>query len=54
MGGLGRPATVVGGTNDAIDFPPMLFVLELDGKQEFPKSAPPPPPRAAAPEQANN
>jgi quinohemoprotein ethanol dehydrogenase len=54
MGGLGRPATVVGGTNDAVDFPPMLFVLELDGKQEFPKAAPPPAPRAAAPEQVNN
>ena len=55
MGGLGRPATVVGATNDPVEFPPMLFVLELDGKQEFPKPAPPPPPRAPAPapEQAN-
>jgi quinohemoprotein ethanol dehydrogenase len=51
MGGLGRPATVVGATDEAIEFPPMLFVLEVDGKQEFPKSAPPPAPRATAPEQ---
>jgi quinohemoprotein ethanol dehydrogenase len=55
MGGLGRAATVVGATNDPVDFPPMLFVFELDGKQEFPKPAPTPAPRAPAPapEQAN-
>jgi quinohemoprotein ethanol dehydrogenase len=56
MGGLGRAATVVGATNDTVEFPPMLFVFELDGKQEFPKAAPAPPPRrpaGAAPEQAN-
>jgi PQQ-dependent dehydrogenase (methanol/ethanol family) len=55
MGGLGRPATVPGATNDTVEFPPMLFVFALDGKQEFPKPAPAPPPRrpAAAPEQAN-
>jgi quinohemoprotein ethanol dehydrogenase len=57
MGGLGRAATVPGATNDTVDFPPMLFVFELDGKQEFPKAAPTPTPRgqapAPAPEQAN-
>ncbi len=46
MGGLGRPATTPGATNDTVDFPPMLFVFALDGKQEFPKPAPVPPRRA--------
>src|SRR5215831_4888771 len=31
MGGLGRPATVVGPNNDKIENPPMLFVFGLDG-----------------------
>jgi quinohemoprotein ethanol dehydrogenase len=55
MGGLGRAATVAGSTNDTVEFPPMLFVFELDGKQEFPKAAPVPTPRtqAPAPEQVN-
>ena len=53
MGGLGRAANVVGSNIDAVEFPPMLFVFELDGNQEFPKPAPAPTPRAAAPEQAN-
>jgi quinohemoprotein ethanol dehydrogenase len=53
MGGLGRAANVVGSNNDPVEFPPMLFVFELDGKQEFPKPAPAPTPRAPAPEQAN-
>ncbi len=58
MGGLGRPANVVGPNNDKVEFPPMLFVFALDGKQEFPKPAPAPTPRgpatpAPAPEQAN-
>jgi quinohemoprotein ethanol dehydrogenase len=56
MGGLGRVANVVGATNDTVDFPPMLFVFELDGKQEFPKAAPAPAgrgPAPPAPEQAN-
>src|SRR5580698_3837261 len=55
MGGLGRAATVAGATNDTVEFPPMLFVFELDGKQEFPKAAPAPAGRgpAPAPEQAN-
>ena len=55
MGGLGRAATVAGSTSDSVEFPPMLFVFELDGKQEFPKAAPVPTPRtpAPAPEQAN-
>jgi quinohemoprotein ethanol dehydrogenase len=54
LGGLGRVANVAGPTNDPVEFPPMLFVFELDGKQEFPQAAPPPPPRAPepAPEQA--
>jgi quinohemoprotein ethanol dehydrogenase len=53
MGGLGRAANVVGPNNDPVEFPPMLFVFELDGKQEVPKPAPPPAPRGPAPEQAN-
>jgi quinohemoprotein ethanol dehydrogenase len=57
MGGLGRAANVVGPNNEPVEFPPMLFVFELDGKQEFPKPAPTPTPRGAAPapapEQAN-
>jgi len=53
MGGLGRAATVAGQTNDTVEFPPMLFVFELDGKQEFPKPAPAPTPRGPAPEHAN-
>jgi quinohemoprotein ethanol dehydrogenase len=55
MGGLGRVANVVGASNETVDFPPMLFVFELDGKQEFPKAAPAPAGRgpAPAPEQAN-
>ena len=52
MGGLGRAANVVGSNNDPVEFPPMLFVFELDGKQEFPKPAPAPTPRGPAPEQA--
>jgi quinohemoprotein ethanol dehydrogenase len=55
LGGLGRAASVVGANNAAVDFPPMLFVFALDGKQEFPKPAPTPTPapRGPAPEQAN-
>ena len=53
MGGLGRAASVVASNTDPVEFPPMLFVFELDGNQEFPKPAPAPTPRAAAPEQAN-
>ena len=49
MGGLGRAATVVGATNDTVEFPPMLFVFELDAKQELPNAAPAPTPRQAAP-----
>ena len=36
MGGLGRVAAVVGPTNDTVEFPPMLFVFELDGKAALP------------------
>jgi PQQ-dependent dehydrogenase (methanol/ethanol family) len=53
MGGLGRAANIVGSNKDAVEFPPMLFVFELDGKQDFPKPAPVPTPRPVAPEQAN-
>jgi quinohemoprotein ethanol dehydrogenase len=49
MGGLGRVANVAGPTNETVDFPPMLFVFELDGKQEFPKAAPAPAGRGPAP-----
>jgi quinohemoprotein ethanol dehydrogenase len=42
QGGLGRAATVVGPNNAKIDYPPMLFVFELDGKAELPMPAPPP------------
>jgi quinohemoprotein ethanol dehydrogenase len=56
LGGLGRPATVVGPNDAKIDNPPMLFVFEVDGKAELPKPAPVPPPNnrgpAPAPEQA--
>ena len=57
MGGLGRPANVVGPNDAKIDYPPMLFVFELDGKGELPKAAPAPTPNNAppppAPEQRN-
>jgi quinohemoprotein ethanol dehydrogenase len=55
MGGLGRPANVVGPNDAKIDNPPMLFVFELDGKAELPKPAPVQTnaPRPAAPELAN-
>ena len=42
LGGLGRPANVVGPNNDKVDNPPMLFIFELDGKAEMPKAAPVP------------
>jgi quinohemoprotein ethanol dehydrogenase len=54
LGGLGRPANVVGPNDAKVDNPPMLFVFEVDGKAEMPKPAPPPEnrrPPAAAPEQ---
>ena len=55
MGGLGRAATIEGPNDAKVDNAPMLFVLALDGKEEFPKpvAAPPKPPPAAAPEQVN-
>jgi len=54
MGGLGRPATVVGPTDAKTDGPPLLYVFELDGKAPMPAAvappsspfgAPPPPPK---------
>jgi quinohemoprotein ethanol dehydrogenase len=48
MGGLGRPANVVGPNDDKVENPPMLFVFGLDGKAELPKPAPPPPARPPA------
>src|SRR5579884_1085816 len=47
MGGLGRPATVVGPNDAKVDHPPLLFVFALDGKAPMPEAAPPPPPRNA-------
>jgi quinohemoprotein ethanol dehydrogenase len=49
MGGAGRPQTVTGPNNDKVDFPPLLFVFEVDGKAPMPEAAPsvvpgPPPP----------
>ncbi|HEV3330596.1 MAG TPA: PQQ-dependent dehydrogenase, methanol/ethanol family [Bryobacteraceae bacterium] len=52
MGGLGRPATVVGPNDAKIHGPPLLFVFQLDGKTPMPEpvapprgfGAPPPPP----------
>jgi quinohemoprotein ethanol dehydrogenase len=49
MGGLGRPQTVVGPTDAKVDNPPLLFVLELDGKAPMPQAAPPPAPFGAPP-----
>jgi hypothetical protein len=40
MGGLGRQASAIGPTNAQVDYPPMLFVFEVDGKGDFPKPAP--------------
>jgi quinohemoprotein ethanol dehydrogenase len=52
MGGIGRPAPVVGPNETKTDTPPLLFVFELDGKTPMPApaalpapfGAPPPPP----------
>jgi quinohemoprotein ethanol dehydrogenase len=48
MGGTGRPQTAFGPNNDKVDFPPLLYVFELDGKAAMPAAAPapvvPPPP----------
>jgi len=49
MGGLGRPATVVGPNDAKVDAPPLLFVFELDGKAPMPTPATPPPPFGAPP-----
>jgi hypothetical protein len=40
IGGMGRQATAVGPNDAKIDYPPMLFVFEVDGKGEMPKAAP--------------
>jgi quinohemoprotein ethanol dehydrogenase len=40
MGGMGRPAPSVGPNDAKVDFPPMLFVFEVDGKADMPKAAP--------------
>ena len=48
-GGLGRPATVVGPTDDKVENPPLLFVFALGGKGVLPTPAPAPAPNAAAP-----
>ena len=51
MGGLGRPANVVGPNNATVEAPPILYVFGLGGTAELPKAAPPPPakPPAGAP-----
>jgi quinohemoprotein ethanol dehydrogenase len=53
IGGLGRPATVVGPNNAKIDGPPMLYVWEVGGKAPMPApvAAPVKPLPPAAPEQ---
>jgi len=49
IGGLGRSA-MTNGPNDAkVEFPPLLFVFELDGKTPMPAAAAPPPPFGAPP-----
>jgi len=40
QGGMGRPAQSVGANNAKVDYPPMLFVFEVDGKGEMPSAAP--------------
>jgi quinohemoprotein ethanol dehydrogenase len=42
MGGTGRPANANGPNDAKIDFPPMLFVFEVDGKASMPAPQPPP------------
>jgi quinohemoprotein ethanol dehydrogenase len=49
MGGLGRPATVVGPNDAKVDGPPLLFVFELDGKTPMPTPVAPPRPFGAPP-----
>ena len=52
VGGTGRAANIVGATDAKVDFPPLLYVFELDGKNPMPApqpafagfGAPPPPP----------
>jgi quinohemoprotein ethanol dehydrogenase len=52
-GGLGRPNSTFGPTNETVENAPMMFVFALDGKAALP-SAPPPAaaPENTAPEQA--
>jgi quinohemoprotein ethanol dehydrogenase len=52
VGGTGRAANIVGQTDAKVDFPPLLYVFELDGNASMPApqpafagfGAPPPPP----------
>lgn len=52
MAGTGRPANVVGPNDAKVDFPPLLYVFEVDGKAPMPpaqgapagRGAPPAPP----------
>ena len=52
VGGTGRAANIVGATDAKVDFPPLLYVFELDGQAPMPApqpafggfGAPPPPP----------
>ncbi len=57
MGGMGRPAPVVGANDAKVDGAPMLFVFEIGGTAALPAPAPPPqfgfgPPPTAAPKPA--
>ena len=52
VGGMGRPATAVGPNDAKVDYPPMLFVFEVDGKGEMPKAAPAAAPSNNAPQPA--
>jgi quinohemoprotein ethanol dehydrogenase len=49
IGGLGRPGPTVGPNDAKVDYPPLLFVFELDGKTPMPTAAAPPPPFGAPP-----
>ena len=49
MGGTGRPANLVGPNDAKVDYPPLLYVFELDGKAPMPAAAPAPFGRGAVP-----
>ena len=49
MGGTGRQANLVGPNDAKVDYPPLLYVFELDGKAPMPAAAPAPFGRGAVP-----